>query len=154
MNIVNGKCRWVVGPGYAWPLIPWFWDIEPVSVVPVPLGTPLLPVFSSDGVSVSFSVIAMVRVTDPVAALTKIDDYTESTQELVAAVVAQALGMMSAEKVRDLRRSELAKRLIPKVNKELASFGVECSDMWFTSLVVGIRTYRFLTDEAITGASW
>ncbi len=152
--IVNGKCRWVVGPGYAWPVIPWFWHLEPVSVVPAIVGTPLMSVDTADGVKVSFSVTVMIRVVDPVDALTKIDSYDETTQELVTSITAEAIGMMTADKVKDLRRTELARRLIPRVNKKVEDFGVECIDMWFTNLMVGSKTYRLLTDEALTGASW
>jgi len=152
--IVNGKCKWVVGPGYAWPLVPWFWHIEPVSMVPAIVGTPLMSVDTADGTQVSFSVTVMIRVVDPVDAITKIDEYDETTQELVTSITAEALGMMTEERVNDLRRTDLARRLIPKVNKQTQKFGVECIDMWFTNLIVGGRTYRLLTDEALTGASW
>lgn len=152
--IVNGKCKGVVGPGYTWPVIPWFIHVEPLCIVPAPLGTPLLNVFSSDGMQVSFSVCAMVCVVDPIAALTKIEDYRESTQELVTAAIAEGVGMMEADRVTELRRTELADRFIPKINKQLAEFGVECQDLWFTNLGVEVRTFRLLMDEALTGASW
>ncbi len=152
--LVNGKPKWVVGPGYAWPIVPWFWHLEPVSIVPAIVGTPLMSVDSADGAVVSFSVTVMIRVVDPISALVNIDSYDETTQELVTSITAEALGMMTADKVKDLRRTELARRLIPRVNKQTQKFGVECIDMWFTNLMVGTRTYRLLTDEALTGASW
>jgi regulator of protease activity HflC (stomatin/prohibitin superfamily) len=154
--IVNGKCKKVVGPGYLWPVTPWvsIVHLEPVSVVPAILGTPMMSVITRDGEQVTYSVCCQVRVVDAVAALTQIDDYEETTQELVAAVTAEALGMMSSETVHELRRTELAKRLVPKLNKELNAFGVEADDLWFTNLVPGVRTYRLLQDEALTGGSW
>jgi regulator of protease activity HflC (stomatin/prohibitin superfamily) len=154
--IVNGRCRKVVGPGYFWPVTPlisWV-HLEPVSIVPAILGTPMMSVMTRDGQQVTYSVCCMVRVTDPVLALTEIDDYEDTTKEIVTAVTAEAIGMMSSETVHELRRTELAKRLVPKLNKEMNWFGVECEDLWFTNLVPGVKTFRLLQDEALTGGSW
>jgi regulator of protease activity HflC (stomatin/prohibitin superfamily) len=135
--IVNGRCRKV-----------------PVSIVPAILGTPMMSVMTRDGQQVTYSVCCMVRVTDPVLALTEIDDYEDTTKEIVTAVTAEAIGMMSSGTVHELRRTELAKRLVPKLNKEMNWFGVECEDLWFTNLVPGVKTFRLLQDEALTGGSW
>jgi regulator of protease activity HflC (stomatin/prohibitin superfamily) len=154
--IVNGKCKKVVGPGYFWPVTPlisWV-SLEAVSIVPAILGTPLMTVTTSDGMTVTFSVTVMVKVVDPISAIKDIDDYEETTQELVTSVTSQAIGLMDSESVTELRRSELAQRLVGRLNTALSKFGVECSNVWFTNLAWEIKTFRLMQDEALTGGSW
>ena len=75
-------------------------------------------------------------------------------ERVFAQLNAFVFNLLKDNKITGLRRTELAKRLIPKLNQKLGEFGVECSALWFTNLGVGIRTYRLLTDDALSPASW
>jgi regulator of protease activity HflC (stomatin/prohibitin superfamily) len=152
--IVFGSVPGTVGPGYYWPVIPWFIEVEPVSMVPAPVGTALMTVTLADGSAASFSVIAELQVTDERKALLNVDDYEESAVELVAAICAEQVARSTEEDLAADRRHEVMAPLADKINSRLGRFGVRCNDLWFTNLVIKVRTFRLLIDNALTSTSW
>jgi len=149
---VLGK-RWrVVGPG-RWPVIPFFMDVRAVPVVPGLLGTPLQNITLADGRVVVFSAIATAVVVDPWRAF-DVDEYTESTQELVAACIAERLMDVGSTRIDKERRNRLIADLVRWVNDETMKFGVAVMAIRFNNLLFNVKTYRVLTDKALASTSW
>jgi len=150
---VLGRAKKVVGPG-RWPVIPFFMDVIEVSIVPAPLRTPLLNVSLKDGRVCSFSAQAVVQVTDASAALNNVNDYQESTQELLGSIVADRLSRAEAGKVDPENRTELLRTLKQALERETLPFGVAIRAMRFTNFVIMPKAYRFLTDTALDASGW
>jgi hypothetical protein len=149
---VLGK-RWkVVGPG-RWPVVPFFMDVRAVPIVPGPLGTPLQNITLTDGRAVVFSAVATAVVVDPWKAF-DVDDYAESTQELVAACIAERLMDVESTRMDREKRNRLIADLIRWVNGETMQFGVAVQAIRFNNLLFNVKTYRILTDTALASTSW
>jgi regulator of protease activity HflC (stomatin/prohibitin superfamily) len=142
-----------VGPGI-WPVVPYLMDVIPVSVVPAVIGTPLQSVTLRTGTQITFSVSATVRVTDPTRAHFSIDDYTETSRELLAALVAEELSEAAPDRFTSTRKfRNLLEGIAGRVSEELEGFGILCSAVRFTTYVENPRTFRLLmTDGPIAGA--
>lgn len=145
--------RWrVVGPG-RWPIVPFFMDVRPVSIVPAVLGTPLLTITLRDGRTLTFSAAATVCVTDAWKAF-EVDDYDETTRELVGARLAEKLAEVDAARVDPDNRRRLMGDLIRWLNDETKEYGVAVRALRFTNFSVNLRTYRILTDTAVAADAW
>lgn len=152
-SIWGHALRRTVGPGI-YPFIPWFMDVRAISTVPTPLGTPLLNVTLSDGRTLGYSVTAVVRVVNAWDALCLIDDYTESTSEIIASRVSEKVAEVDAARLDSEKRRRLLADLVRWVNEDTAKFGVAVEALRFTNFAIDQRAYRLLTDTALASIAW
>ena len=139
--------RWwrEVGPGlYA--VLPWFTEVRCISVVPAIVSTGRQDITLSDGTLLSFTASATVRVVNLNLAVNSVDSYTETTQELVSAVLADKLAEVDASRFTPEKRSRLLADLRRWVAPEAATFGVEITQLRFTTFVTNARTFRLMQD--------
>lgn len=149
---VVGRYWKMVGPGlYVVP--PFFCELRTIATVPAIVGTPRLDVTLSDGTLASFAATATCRVVDVALALNTIDDYRETTQELLAGELADRMAKVAPERLKPEVRGRLLSDLQKALNAQTAKFGVEVSRVRFTTYVTGVRTYRLLSDTG-TIAQW
>ena len=141
-----------VGPGWYWN-IPFFMDVKALSIAKGIVTTPRLDIPLSDGNRLSFSASSTCRVVDVKLALLAMDDYKETTQELLSAVIAEKLMGVEAERViNPEKRGRLFSDLRRWVQEEAAEFGLEMTRVRFTSLVVNAPVMRLLNDGG--GTQW
>lgn len=143
---VCGRYWREVGPGLKL-VMPWFCDVMPVSVVPALVSTGREDVTLSDGSNCSFRAMATVQVVDVKLALNAIDNYHESTQELVGSFIAEQIALVDTARLQPEKRKAYIAKLQNDLAKEAAGFGVEVSKLRFPSFVLGIRTHRLLLDS-------
>jgi hypothetical protein len=139
-----------VGPGLHM-VLPYFGDVRAVSTVPAVITTPLLTITLSDGATCTYGLSATVGVTDPQAALCEVDDYTETSQELLTSIPAEALATMDTARLAHDARGRLLAALRTRANTHTQRFGVEVRELRFTTFALNLRTYRLLTDSGATG---
>lgn len=144
---ICGRWQWEVGPG-VWPVLPWFCEVEPEPVVGGTVWTPRLDITASDGTMVTFQVSANVRIVNLSLAVNAVDAYMETTQERIASLVATKLTKIDAARLTPEKRGPLLTDLRKWVDAETQKFGVETSDVSFTTFVVNPRPFRLLGDNA------
>lgn len=144
--------RWwkEVGPG-VYPVIPWFSSVLSISVVPAIVETPRQDITLQDGKTLYFSASATVRVIDLNLAVNSIDNFTQTTQELIAAVLADRLARVRPDRLGPERRSALMRTLREAVTEEARLFGIEVSKLRFTNFVLNAKTIRLLQNTTPTG---
>lgn len=153
VRLFAGRVVDEVPPGlYA--VVPWFMSIETASIVPAPVGTPLANITLRDGKTLSYSVVAIVRVFDAVKALTQIDDYEESIVELLTSRMSEKLTEIDATRIDPENRGRLLASLRVTLNNEAAQYGVAVEDVRFTNFALEQRAYRLLVDTALTSQNW
>jgi regulator of protease activity HflC (stomatin/prohibitin superfamily) len=146
---VFGRCVGTV-PAFVWPIIPYFCDVKPTSVVPGIISTPLLTITTKDGKgTVTFSAAATVRVADPRKAWNNVDTVAETVREMLAAVTAHELSLVDPGRLDGDSRRRLITSMIGWLNSEMDFMGCEVSALRFTNFVVNMRAYRFMTDTAL-----
>ena len=144
---ICGRWRGETGPGLKF-VLPWFVDVKTVSTAAAYAGTGRQDVTLTDGRTLSFAATARVHVKDVQAALNAVDDYASSTQEALAAVLAEELGKVDAERMEPNRRGRLFGSLLKAVQDETEKFGVEVESIRFTSFVINPKTLRLLIDQS------
>lgn len=137
-----------------YPVIPWFFEVRTASTVPAPVSTPLLNITLSDGRTLGYSATAIVRVADVWKALNEVDDYGESTSELVASRLSEKFMSVDAARLDYENRKRLLADLKRWVGEDLERFGVELMDLRLTNFAINQRAYRFLTDSAVASTAW
>lgn len=139
--------RWwrEVGPGL-YPILPWFTELREESIVPAVVSTGRQDITLQDGTLLSFSASATVRVFDINLAINSVDSYTETTQELIAAILAEKLAEVDAVRITPDKRGRLISDLRRWVDTEARVFGVEVSKLRFNSFVTNIPVLRLLQD--------
>jgi regulator of protease activity HflC (stomatin/prohibitin superfamily) len=90
-------------------------------------------------------------VTDAQAALCEVDEYEETSQELIQSIPAEALAEMDVARLAPDARGRLLAALRTRVNTELRRYGMEVSALRFTNFALNLRTYRLLTDASGAG---
>jgi hypothetical protein len=98
------------------------------------------------GANISFVAAAVIQVTDTRAAIVEIDDYKESTLEILSAVLADRIVRVKEDRLDAENRASLLRDLRGWVNDETSLFGVECKSVRFTTFVQGARTFRILAE--------
>lgn len=137
-----------VGPGWYWN-VPFFMDVKPLSIAKGIVATPRLDIPLSDGNRLTFSVSSTCRVVDVKLALLAMDDYKETTVELLSAVVADKLMDVDAERVKNPeKRGRLFADLKRWVQEEATEYGLEMTRVRFTSLIVDAPAMRLLGEQA------
>lgn len=147
--LVFGKWRREVGPGLK-AIVPWFCDVMTAAVVPALVGCERDDITTQDGSTLSFRATATVRVVDVRLALTAVDNYHESTQELIGSFLAEQLAEADAARLVPEKRKALFRTLQNKLAAEAAEWGVEITKLRFNSFVTNVRTFRLLTESGAT----
>jgi len=147
LYVVCGRWIWEIDPG-VYPIVWFFCRVIPVSMADAVLGTSRLDVTLTDGSVLSFQAMATVRVKNPTLAITAVDEYATTTQELLAAVVSDKLGEVNAERLEPEKRRRLLTDLRRWVSEETEPYGVEVVAVRFSSFVLRARVHRLLIDQA------
>ena len=140
LYIVFGHAKWEVGPGYYWPVIPWFMHVEPVTVVPSGAPTPLQTVTTVKGKKVTFSGIALLQIHNIRDAVLNVENYRDTVLEYLPGIVAECV-------VRNHSDEHIA-RVITKELMWTQGFGVGCVSFKMTNYVEAFPL-RAMTDEAV-----
>jgi regulator of protease activity HflC (stomatin/prohibitin superfamily) len=148
---VLGRFWREIGPGL-YPVIPWFTAVNEADVVEAIITTPRQDITLKDGSMLSFAASATLRVVNVRAALNEVDQYRETAQEAVAAVLAERLSQVDTERLEPDKRNRLLADLKKWVADEITPYGIEVSKLRFTSFIVNARAYRFIVDQANTAA--
>ncbi|HET6576476.1 MAG TPA: SPFH domain-containing protein [Fimbriiglobus sp.] len=149
---VCGRYWRTVGPG-CWPVVPFFMELRPVEVVPSIWATPLQAITLRDKRALTYSAMVTVRVEDPAAALNLVDEWPESTLELVSGQLSETLAEVDPEGFDDpsyKKRANLMERIREAADAETRKFGVRVEKVRFNNFAVGVRTVRLLIDRATT----
>lgn len=134
-------------PGIYW-ATPWFGEIKTESVVEGIVQTPRLDITAQDGTMVTFQASAIVRVVDLPRAVNTVDAYMETTQERITALLATKLAEVDADRLQPAKRARLLSDLRRWVATAAEKYGVEVSELSFTTFVLNPRPYRLLGDNA------
>jgi regulator of protease activity HflC (stomatin/prohibitin superfamily) len=127
--------------------LPFFTEIRQAPNVPGMIRTARLDLTLKDGTMVTVAASAWARVTDFGKAIEGVDDYKETAEETFAAVIAERLAEEDADRViAGERRSRLLTSLTGWVNKETQAFGVEVSNVRFTTFAINVKTFRLMQD--------
>ena len=146
---VCGRYRKTVGRD-VYPVVPWFIEIIEVSMVPAIIGTGRQDLTLRDGRTLSFNATAWVRVTDAAKATNGVDDYRETTQEMLTSVLADKLVSVDVDRLDTEKRGRLLADLQKWAAAEAEPFGIEISKVRFVSFILGARTYRVVTDQSVS----
>lgn len=147
--LVCGKWWREVGPGLK-VVVPWFCDVMTAATVPALVGCGREDITVQDGSTLSFAAMATARVVDVKLALTAVDNYHESTQELIGSFLAEQLAEADAARLAPEKRKALFRTLQNKLAAEAAEWGVEITKLRFNSFVTNVRTFRLLTEGGMT----
>jgi len=150
---VCGRYWKEIGPG-CYPVIPWFTTVHEISVVPGIVETPRQDITLQDGSLLSFSCSAWARVVDFNKAVNGVDEYLETTREIIEAVCADKLASVPAERLEPEKRGRLLADLRRWVQEEASEFGIEITKLRFTSFVSKVRVHRFLLDANKLRENW
>jgi regulator of protease activity HflC (stomatin/prohibitin superfamily) len=94
----------------------------------------------------SFAASATVRVVDVKAALNAVDNYTETVQELLGAVLADKLAEVDADRLTPQKRGRLFADLRRWVAEEAIPYGIEVKRVRFTSFITNAKAHRLIID--------
>ena len=123
-------------------------------MVPAVITTPLCTITLTDGATCTYSMSATLCVTDAQLALCSVDEYEETSQELITSIPAEALAEMDASRLAPDARGRLLAALRTRVNTELRSYGMDVKALRFNNFALNLRTYRLLTDRGSTSDGW
>jgi hypothetical protein len=144
---VCGRWQWEVGPGI-WPVVPWFCEVDAESMAFGTVQTPRIDITAMDGTMVTLQASADVRVVNLRLAVNNVDAYMETTQEKLTVVIATKLAEVDAARLQPEKRARLLSDLRKWTDTEVGRFGVEVSDLGFTTFVVNPKPFRLLGDNA------
>jgi regulator of protease activity HflC (stomatin/prohibitin superfamily) len=144
--LVFGRWKKELGPGL-YPVVPWFTEVIEHSVAEAIVGTGRQDITLSDGSTLSFSATATVGVSDIKLALTAVDSVSETTQELLASVLADKLAEVDASRLTPEKRGRLCADLKRWVATEAALYGIEVRTVRFTSFLLNTRAHRLIIDQ-------
>ncbi len=147
-----GRYRRTVDPGCYF-VVPFFSQILPVEIVPILLQTALQTCTLRDKRALTYSALITVQVEDPAAALNGVDQWPESTLELVSGQISETLAEEDPTGFDDPsrgKRKNLMDRIAAAADAETKAFGVRVRRVRFNNFAVGVRTLRLLIDRATT----
>lgn len=149
---VLGKWWKSFGSGRLLFIVPWFCEVYKVEIKPTVISTPRMDLTLKSGANISFAATAIVRVVNPKIALNEIDNYKESTQEVLSAVLADRLVRVVEHRLDADNRASLLRDLRGWVHEETSAFGVETESVRFTTFVQNAKQLRLLQDNGV--AAW
>lgn len=132
-------------PPMVWPVVPFFFDVKTVNMVPDVFSTEEQTIEMQDGGTLTFTASVRMRVTDPALALNNVVDHEENAVEDVAAVLAETLADMPPERLDPAKRRGLLRKCELEVNKLLGEYGMEVERIRFTNFLRNIRAYRLIS---------
>jgi regulator of protease activity HflC (stomatin/prohibitin superfamily) len=149
-----GKCRGVVGPGLK-VVLPGLCEIIRVPVVPEVYPTPLQSVTLRDGSTLTFSASVTVVVKDAAKAYLELGHYTETVQEIAAAILAEGMADADPDRFDPARgkRDRLLGELRDDINSAIEPYGLHASALRLNNFVRGVRTVRLLLDRAVLASA-
>ena len=150
LYILCSRWHWAVGPGIYF-VVPFFSEVRPTSVVMALISTPRQDITLTDGSTLTFASTANVLVTDVTKAWLGVDSFQASAQETIAAVLAEKLSEVNADRVTAEKRGRLLSDLKRWASAETEVFGVRIDALRFTTFVVGVRMYRLLQESPAAG---
>lgn len=150
--LVAGKHRGTVGPGLKL-VIPGLCEIIRVSVVPEVYPTRLQSVALRDGKVLTFSASVTVIVTDAAKAYLELGHYTETVQEIAAAILAEGMADADPDRFDPARgkRDRLLAEIRAEINKTIEPYGLSATALRINNFVPGVRTVRLMLDSAVLG---
>lgn len=86
--------------------------------------------------------------------MNEIEDYQDSTRELVASMTSTKLAAVEAVRLDAEKRARLITDLLKWLNEDTEQYGVKVLALRFTNFAINQRAYRFLTDTALTDDGW
>lgn len=144
--LVFGRWKKEVGPGCYF-VVPFFMDVHDISIAEAICGTPRLDITLKDRSTLSFSASATVKVTDVTKAVTGVEEYKETIRELLAAVLAEKLADVDADRLAPDKRGRLLTDLRRWVQAEAEPYGVEVRNVRFTSFLQNAKAHRLIIDQ-------
>ena len=148
LYIIAGRWTFEVGPGI-YPVLPWFSRVATCTNVLALVTTPRQDITLSDGTPLTFAATANVRVVNVTHAYLMVDSYHQTTQETIAAVLAEKLAEVPAARVTADKRGRLLSDLRRWVAQETLVYGVDVEALRFTTFVVGAKTFRLLQESGV-----
>lgn len=143
---VLGKYKGRTGPGLKM-LVPWFIEVREVSMARAIVKTPRNDITLKDGSVLHYSASATCRVVDYDLAVNSVDEYQETTQERLEAVLGDKLAEVERSRLEPNGRKRLLSDLQRWVNERTMEFGIETSEVSFTTFVLNPRTFRVLGNQ-------
>lgn len=147
---VLGRARSQVGPG-RWPVVPYFMDVRAVSMVPAPIIGPIQRVTLLDGRKLAYSASVVAQVEDPFLAVNAVDQYQESTMELLQSVVAAKLAENDSDRLTPEKRGRFLAALGQAMDRKTSEYGVRCRDLAFTNFVLDVPTLALIGGDSVSG---
>jgi hypothetical protein len=129
-------------------VVPFFTDVVDRSRVPAMIRTARIDLTLDDGTTLTAIATAWARMVDFDKAVNGVDDFYETSQETFAAVVAERLAEVDVERLSPSKRKRWLTDLTRWVNEETMVYGVEVTNVRFTTFVLKVKTYRFMQDLA------
>jgi regulator of protease activity HflC (stomatin/prohibitin superfamily) len=152
--LVCGKCRGTVGPGLKL-VVPGLCEIIRVPVVPEVYPTSLQSVTLRDGSTLTFSASVTVVVRDAERAYLELGHYTETVQEIAAAILAEGMADADPDRFDPARgkRDRLLAEIRDEINAAIEPYGLHASTLRLNNFVRGVRTIRLLLDRAVLAST-
>lgn len=142
-----GKALFECKAGIPYPKIPWFCEVRALTVVQDTVVTPLQTIMLKDGGTLTFSATAQIRIANVTSAYNKVAKHDETVIEDIAAILAEKLAEVGAERL----APEVRGRLIGACKQSLAAtvgvYGIEILTLRFNNFVRDIRVYRLFNDQ-------
>ncbi|UOF81165.1 prohibitin-like protein [Caudoviricetes sp.] len=129
-------------------VIPFFCDVKTVITAEVIIGTGRQDLTVADGTMVSYAATAKIRVCDVKKALLAVDEYKETTQELLSSIIAERLVSVKPDRLSPANRAGLLRDLRKWVEEEALEYGIEVRRVRFNSFISKIRAVRLLIDQS------
>jgi regulator of protease activity HflC (stomatin/prohibitin superfamily) len=126
-------------------VIPLFGDILTLTTVPYVTVGSRQDITLKDGTPLNFAASAWVQVTDATKARFNVDEYEESTTEIMEAVLAERLAEVDVERFETVaKRRNFLKELASIVDEQTQEFGVTVERVWFSNFSLKLKTFRAL----------
>jgi regulator of protease activity HflC (stomatin/prohibitin superfamily) len=151
LYFVNGRYQWTTGPGLKL-VLPYFCDVQRVSVVPEIETTPLQTVTLRDGKTLTYSASLTLKVIDAAKAWNNVGHYSETAVELSAGVISSMLAEEDPVRITDPSRSKRANMLDDireEINGNLSGYGLEVMALRLNNFALGVPTLRLLMDKSV-----
>jgi len=126
-------------------VVPVLGDILVITTVPFVTVGSRQDITLKDGTPLNFAASAWVQVTNATAARFNVDDYEESVNEIMEAVLAERLAEVDIDRFETVaKRRNFLKELTNLANEQTTEFGVTVHRVWFSNSSLKLKTFRAL----------
>ncbi len=126
-------------------VLPILGDILPITTVAYVTVGSRQDITLKDGTPLNFAASAWVQVTNATNARFNVDDYEESTTEIMEAVLAERLAEVDIDRFETVaKRRNFLKELTALANGHTQDFGVTVHRVWFSNFSLKLKTLRAL----------